>query len=266
MKIKLTKYSTSAYNQKSKGKPNMTNAIIYGSISSLALMVGAWVGIYFKLKQKTVARFMAFGSGVLVCALTFGLMEEAFIKGGFDATIGGFILGGALFIAGDYLIHALGGRRHRRLQHLVPEGVESSGRVITLGALLDGIPEAIALGVALFAGGGTGLLMVVAIALSNSPEGISSISGLKKEKFSNGKIYLIWWIVAILCFAATVLSFVFLHDVDPNTLGTIEAFAAGAILAMLADSMMPEAFEEGGFTIGILTVLGFLTAFVLAKI
>jgi len=244
----------------------MTNAIIYGGVSGLALLVGAWTGIFFKLKQKTIARFMAFGSGVLVCALTFGLMEEAFGNGGFDAAIIGFILGGAIFIAGDYLIHALGGRKHKRKQHLVPEGVSSTGEVITLGALLDGIPESIALGIAIFTGGGTGVLMLVAITLSNFPESISSVGGLRKESFSNTQIYLIWGIVALLGFAATILSYVFLRDVDSNMLGAIEAFAAGAILAMLADSMMPEAFEEGGFTIGILTVLGFLTAFVLAKI
>lgn len=244
----------------------MTNAILYGGISGLALLVGAWAGMFFKLKQKTIARFMAFGSGVLICALTFGLMEEAFVSGGFDAAIGGFILGGAIFIAGDYLIHILGGRRHKRKQHLVPTGVESSGQVVTLGALLDGVPESIALGIAIFTGGGTGILMLVAITLSNFPESISSITGLKKENFSNGHIYLIWGIVALISFTTTVLSYIFLHDIDPNMIGIIEAFAAGAILAMLADSMMPEAFEEGGFTIGILTVLGFLTAFVLAKI
>lgn len=244
----------------------MTNAIIYGGVSGLILLVGAWVGIFFKLKQKTIARFMAFGSGVLVCALTFGLMEEAFVNGGFGAAIVGFVLGGTVFIAGDYLIHILGGRRHKRMQHLVPVGAESSGQIITLGALLDGIPESIALGIAIFTGGGTGILMLVAITLSNFPESISSISGLKREKFSNYQIYLIWGIVALLGFVATILSYIFLHDVNPSMLGTIEAFAAGAILAMLADSMMPEAFEEGGFTIGILTVLGFLVAFVLAKI
>lgn len=244
----------------------MTNAVIYGGVSSLALLIGAWVGIYFKLKQKTIARFMAFGSGVLVCALTFGLMEEAFVRGGFDATIGGFVLGGILFIAGDYLIHTMGGRRHKKIQHLIPGGTKSNGQVITLGALLDGIPESIALGITIFAGGGTGVLMMVAIALSNFPESVSSVGGLKKENFSNGRIYLIWTIVALLGFAATILSYVFLHDVNSNILATIEAFAAGAILAMLADSMMPEAFEEGGFSIGILTVLGFLLAFILAKV
>ncbi|MFA4995577.1 MAG: ZIP family metal transporter [Patescibacteria group bacterium] len=243
----------------------MTNAIIYGGASGLALLIGAWSGIYFKFKRKTIARFMAFGSGLLVCALTFGLMEEAFNQGGFDAAILGFVLGGLVFIGGDYLIHIFGGRRHKRTQNLVPK-VESTGLVITLGALLDGIPESIALGIAIFNGAGTGLLMLIAIILSNFPEGISSIRGLRKENFSNRQIYSIWMVVAVLAFATTILSFLFLHDINPNIIGSIEAFAAGAILAMLADSMMPEAFEEGGFSIGALTVAGFLLAFILAKI
>jgi ZIP family zinc transporter len=137
--------------------------------------------------------------------------------------------------------------------------------VIVLGALLDGVPEAIALGIALFNGQGRGLLMLIAIVLSNFPEGISSIRGLRREGFSTGRILGMWGLVAIAVFAAAVLSYVFLPDVSPRIIGVIEAFAAGAILAMLADSMMPEAYAEGGFTVGLFTVLGFLVAFVVAR-
>jgi len=242
----------------------MIQAVIFGGVSGLALLFGAATGLIFKLNQKIIARFMAFGAGVLVCALTFGLMEEAFSHGGFDAIIIGFLLGGVVFILGDYVLHIKGGRRHKRHQ-LVDARKDSNGKVITMGALLDGIPESVALGIALFTGGGTGLLMLVAIVLSNFPEGISSVDGLKKEGFTNAGIYKIWSVVALLALIFTVLSFVFLHDIDPNMIGIIEAFAAGAILAMLADSMMPEAFDEGGFSIGMLTVLGFLTAFIVSK-
>lgn len=243
----------------------MFQAIVFGAVSGLALLFGAATGLIFKLNQKIIARFMAFGAGVLVCALTFGLMEEAFGHGGFDAIIIGFLLGGVVFILGDYVLHLKGGRRHKRHQ-LVEAHKDSNGKVITMGALLDGIPESVALGIALFTGGGTGILMLVAIVLSNFPEGISSVDGLKKEGFTNAGIYKIWAVVALLALIFTVLSFVFLHDIDPNMIGIIEAFAAGAILAMLADSMMPEAFDEGGFSIGMLTVLGFLTAFVVSKL
>ena len=242
----------------------MLKVLIYGAISGLSLLLGAWAGTFFNLRQKTIACFMAFGSGALVCALTFGLMEEAFGHGGFDAVIIGFLCGGLVFIAGDYLLHISGGRKHKRRQ-LVRAIRESDGKLITMGAILDGIPESIALGISLFDGQGRGILMLVAIFLSNFPESISSISGLRKQGFSKRKILAFWGFVALATVAVCVLSFSFLHGIDLNSLGIIEAFAAGAILAMLADTMMPEAFEEGGFNIGLFTVLGFLLAFIVSR-
>jgi zinc transporter, ZIP family len=242
----------------------MLQALFYGLASGFSLLFGAYVATRFSIGQRVIARFMAFGSGVLICALTFGLMEEAFAHGGFDAVIIGFSLGGLMFILGDYLVHIKGGRKHRR-KPVISTSRNANGKAITLGAMLDGIPESVALGIALFNGQGRGLLMLVAIILSNFPEGISSVTGLRKEGFTKKQIFGIWAIVAVLTTLITVLSFIFLHDIDPNIIGIIEAFAAGAILAMLADTMMPEAFEEGGFTIGILTVLGFLTAFIISR-
>lgn len=242
----------------------MSQAILYGAISGLALVVGAFVGLTFNLKQKVIAAFMAFGSGVLICALTFGLMEEAFHHGGFDAIITGFLAGGIVFIGGDYLLHIYGGRRHRR-RPLYQSRRETGGRVITLGAVLDGIPESIALGIALFNSAATGFLMLVAIFLSNFPESIASLTGLKNEGYKNWRIYLLWGTTGLVTLGITVASYQFLHELSRNTLGIIEAFAAGSILAMLADSMIPEAYEEGGTAIGLLTVLGFLVAFILSR-
>lgn len=242
----------------------MQQIIIYSMISGLSLLAGALAGIYFKFQQKTIAALMAFGSGVLICSLTFGLMEEAFKHGGFDAVIIGFLSGGLVFIAGDYLIHYFGGRKHKRYQYFNTNN-QPSGTAITLGAILDGIPESVALGITLFYNQGLGILMLAAIALSNFPEGISSITGLLKTGFKKSQIILMWSIVSGLIIMVTLLSFVFLPDLNLNTIGILEAFAAGAILAMLADSMMPEAFQEGGPTIGLLTVLGFLLAFILSR-
>ncbi len=242
----------------------MGQVILYGAICGLALVLGAFFALVFKLNKKTIAGIMAFGSGALICALTFGLMESAFGHGGFDAIIIGFVLGGLAFIAGDYLIHLLGGRKHKAHQHTSSK-YDTSGEAITLGAILDGLPESIALGISIFASQGLGLLMVVAISLSNFPEGVSSVPGLTKEGFSRQKIIITWLVVALVSVAAAIISYAFLAQIDPNILGIIEAFAAGAILAMLADTMMPEAFDKGGFGIGILTVLGFLTTFVVSK-
>lgn len=243
----------------------MNTAVLYGSISGLALLVGAGSGILLKLKQKTIAKFMAFGSGVLICAITIGLMEEAFGLGGFDAVTLGFLIGGVVFIGGDYLIHLTGGREHKR-RTLLKTDSSSNGLAITLGAVIDGIPESIALGVAIFMGQGTGILMLAAIALSNFPEGISSITGLRKIGYSKSKILGIWLLVGLVMAVVTVFSYQFLHDLSGNWVGIIESFAAGAVLSMLADTMMPEAFEEGGFSIGLLTTLGFLAAFIISKL
>jgi len=236
---------------------------LYGGAAGLSLILGAAVGLIFKFKQTTIARFMAFGAGVLICALTFGLMEEAFGHGGFDAVIAGFLAGGMTYIVMDYFLHKIGARRHKHTQLLAAP--QQDGRLITIGTVLDGIPESIALGISLFNGQGRGLLMLAAIVLSNFPESISSLTGLKREGYKKGKIYFIWGVVALVTLVVSVLSFTFLHDIDPNWIGFFEAFAAGAILAMLANSMMPEAYENGGFTIGILTILGFLVAFVLSR-
>lgn len=242
----------------------MLQLAIFSIINGLSLVFGSLAGIFLKMKRGTIAACMAFGSGVLICALTFGLMEEAFKHGGFDAIIIGFLLGGAVFIGGDFIIHKMGGRKHRRGYPKVAMS-DSGGALITLGAILDGIPESIALGITLFFNQKVGILMLGAIFLSNFPESISSISGLKREGFSKKRIFLMWLTVGAVTALATFLSFIFFHGINLNSVGILEAFAAGAILAMLADGMMPEAFKEGGFMIGALTILGFLVSFIVSR-
>lgn len=243
----------------------MARVLIFAFLSGFSLILGTIIGSSFRIAQKVIAAIMAFGSGVMICALTFGLMEEAFRHGGFDAVIIGFLVGGLVFILGDFLIHRFGGRGPKKRKPFRMSR-ETNGKAIVLGALLDGIPESVALGISLISRNGIGLLMAAAIFLSNLPESISSIDDLKKEGFSKKKIYFIWVSVGIAVMVTVVLSYLFLEKLNLNTLGIIEAFASGAILAMLADSMMPEAYEDGGYLIGILTVLGFLTAFILYKI
>ncbi|MEI7615646.1 MAG: ZIP family metal transporter [Actinomycetota bacterium] len=243
----------------------MKTAIIYSVLAGFSLIIGVIIGTVFKIGQRTIAAIMAFSSGVLICALTFGLMEEAFKHGGFDAIAIGFLLGGVVFIGGDFLVHRYGGRNHKRKKHFKSVR-DTNGKAIVFGASLDGIPESIALGLSLLEKNGIGLLMLAAIFLSNVPESISSIDDLRKEGISTKKIYFMWSIVSIGSIAAAILSYIFLKNISLNMRGIIESFASGAILAMLADSMMPEAYEEGGYLIGFLTMLGFLTAFIISKL
>jgi zinc transporter, ZIP family len=243
----------------------MKIALIYSVLAGFSLILGVIIGTVFKIGQRVIAAIMAFGSGVLICALTFGLMEEAFKHGGFDAIAIGFLIGGVVFIGGDFLVHRYGGRNHKKNKHFKSVR-NTNGKAIILGAALDGIPESIALGLSLLEKNGIGLLMLAAIFLSNLPESISSIGDLRKEGLSTKKIYFTWSIVSVGSMVAAILSYIFLKNINLNMRGIIESFASGAILAMLADSMMPEAYEEGGYLIGFLTLLGFLTAFILSKI
>ncbi len=243
----------------------MIKVIIFAFLTGLSLIIGVIISNSFKISQKIIAAIMAFGSGVMICALTIGLMEEAFKYGGFDAVIIGFFTGGIIFIAGDFVIHLFGGRHYKKKKPFKAIR-QTNGKAIVLGALLDGVPESISLGIALFSKNSIGLLMVVAIFLSNLPEGLASVDDLKKEGFSKRQIYLIWLSVSIIVIITTILSYLFLKNLNLNTLGIILSFASGAILAMLADSMIPEAYEEGGYLIGLLTICGFLTAFIIYKL
>jgi ZIP family zinc transporter len=243
----------------------MLEVLIFSIINGSSVILGAIIGVFKELNRKTIAAFMAFGSGALICALTIGLMEEAFDLGGFDAVIIGFLFGGLLFIGGDYLIHFFGGRKHKQ-HHLTRYQGASSSLMIALGSALDGVPESIALGIALSSNQAIGFMLITAIFISNFPEGISSAGGLKREGFSRRTILSIWILVGFSMMIATILSFLFLHNLDPNIIGILEALAAGAILAMLTDSMMPEAYKDGGYPIGALTILGFLVAFIMSHI
>ena len=243
----------------------MIRVIIFAFLTGFSLILGVVIGNSFKINQRVTAAIMAFASGVMICALTFGLMEEAFKYGGFDAVIIGFLVGGVVFIFGDFLIHRYGGRHYKKKKPFKPIR-QTNGKAIVLGVLLDGVPESIALGIALLSQNGIGVLLVVAIFLSNLPESLASVRDLEREGITKKQIYVIWSIVSVIVIITTILSFLFLKNLNINVLGIILSFASGAILAMLADSMIPEAYEEGGYLIGILTILGFLTAFILYKL
>ena len=136
-----------------------------------------------------------------------------------------------------------------------------------MGALLDGIPESIVIGVSLLAGGGSvSLVAVAAVFLSNVPEGLSSSAGMKRAGRSKGYVFGVWGGIALVSAVASLLGYVVFQGVSPNLLAGTMAVAAGAILAMISDTMIPEAHDGSHNLTGLITVLGFLAAFVLSRL
>lgn len=239
----------------------MLEAAFWGLVGGAALLVGAVVGVKVRASQRTIGLVMAFGAGVLISALAFELTDEAFRRGGTDAVALGLGAGALAFFAGDWLVDERGGRHRKR-----SGGQQESGAAaaIVVGAMLDGIPESVAIGVSLLGGGSVGAAVVAAVFLSNVPESLSAATGLRKAGHSNRWILGLWLGVALISALAAALGYAFLGDASANVIGFIQAFAAGAILTMLADTMMPEAFEHGGSIVGLMTCLGFALAFLLS--
>jgi zinc transporter, ZIP family len=236
-------------------------AAFWGFVGGVALLVGAGIGLRIGASQRIIALVMAFGSGVLVSALAFELTDEAFQRGGTDAVALGLAAGALAFFAGDWVVDHRGGQDRKRSGGQQSDG--SAGGIV-VGAMLDGIPESVAIGVSLLEGGGVSVAVVVAVFLSNVPESLSAATGLRRAGHSSRWILGLWLGVAVISALAAGLGYAVLGDASANVIGFIQAFAAGAILTMLADTMMPEAFEGGGRVVGLATVLGFAIAFLLS--
>lgn len=205
---------------------------------------------------------MAFGAGVLISALAFELVDEAERTGGLGPTIGGFLAGSVVYVVANAALARRGARHHKRSQDQQPSQEESSGSgaAIAVGALLDGIPESVVLGASLLGGGGVGVGVLAAAFISNLPEGLSSAAGMKRSGRSAGYVFGVWGGIAVASGLAGMLGALLLQGASPATVAVITAVAAGAILAMVADTMIPEAFERAHLLTGLVTALGFLTA------
>jgi zinc transporter, ZIP family len=139
--------------------------------------------------------------------------------------------------------------------------VGGSGIAVAIGALMDGRPESVAIGVSLIGGGAVGSVVVIAVFLSNVPEGLSAVAGMKKAGRSTANILGVWSAVVLISAASALFGYLFLAGASGYLITAIQSFAAGAILTMLASTMMSEAYEEGGAVVGVVTALGFLVAF-----
>jgi ZIP family zinc transporter len=234
----------------------------------MALVVGAALADLAPVPRRIVAGVMAFGGGVLISALAFELMEQAYESGGLLATAIGFLSGATMFTAANWFLSGTGAKHRKRSGSKQPSEADhpGSGLALAAGALLDGVPESIVIGVSVIGGGTVGAVTVLAVFLSNVPEGLSSAAGMKQAGRSARFIFGVWAGIAVISSIAALIGYAMASRLAPEWIAAVTAFAAGAILAMLADTMIPEAFEEAHDFTGLITVVGFLSAFVLSRV
>jgi ZIP family zinc transporter len=233
------------------------STFIFGLVASSALVIGAVAGTYWTPPRRLLASALAFASGALITALAFDLFQESFERGGAWLSSVGLLLGAAAFVVADEALD------------LYIRGARSgvSAFALLAAVTLDGIPENMALGVSLLetSTGGT-LTLLVAIFLSNLPESLGGAVGMRQQGRSRRFAIGVWSATALILAVAVVLGNVALSSAGEGALAVLLSFAGGAVLASLADTLMPDAYREGGKWVAFATAAGFLLSFLIAEV
>lgn len=238
----------------------------WGLLAGSALLLGATVGWSARLPQRVIASIMAFGAGALLSAVAFELVAKAHGQAGLLPTALGAGAGALAYTLVNLYLARRGARHRKRSGAQQPSEIEmpGSGNALAVGALLDGVPESVVIGASLLAGGSVSVVTVVAVFLSNLPEGLSSAAGMRRAGRSRRFVFTLWSLIALVTGIAAVIGYTLLGEASPAVLSAITALAAGAILAMITDTMVPEAVENAHLLVGLITVVGFLTAFAIS--
>jgi ZIP family zinc transporter len=250
----------------------MIAALGWGAVAASSLVIGALLGVARPWPNRPVGLVLAFGAGALISAVSFDLAQEG-AQLGDDWVVGvGLALGAVTYFTLDRLLarrsagHAPSSGSGSGSGKKSGAGSSGAGAALALGAFLDGIPEQAVLGIGLAAGKGVGVGLLVAIFVSNLPEAIGSSTEMRAAGTRPAAIRHLWVLVALVCTAATVGGYAIADSVSHNLNAAIDGFAAGALLVMLIDSMIPEAVRKGGDISGLVTVLGFAVAAALSSV
>jgi ZIP family zinc transporter len=241
----------------------MGEAFLWGLLGASSLLVGAGLAFGLPIHRRALGLVMGFGAGVLISAVAYELVLEAAgsSEGAGWAVALGLAAGAVTFYVGDLLL-ARHGAHHRKRAEGMAAG--ASGLAITLGIVLDGIPESFVIGAQTGGAGGVSAAVVVAVFLSNVPEAIAATSGMRASGTSRARILTLWGGVALASGLASLAGYGLMQDAGGAWLAFVLAYAGGAIITMLADTMMPEAFEKAGREVGLVTTLGFALAFAIS--
>ena len=258
--------------------PTWLLAGLIGLLAASGLFLGALVGYTERLPHRAIATIMGFGAGVLVAVLTLELVAESGEHGSALATAFGFIGGAVLFSIGNWLLERRGAEDRKRCGVCVAQPSEAevpdSGLAIAMGALIDGVPESLAIGLSTVAVGGMGpgsrqaslsVALVAGFFLANIPQGVSSASGMHHAGRSRAYVLGVWSIVVGASTVASIVGAVVFAAASDVFLAAITALAAGGVLAMLAETMIPEAFHLNRRFIGAVTAFGFMVALLLGS-
>jgi ZIP family zinc transporter len=234
----------------------MLSAVGWGALAASSLVLGAILGVARSWPDRAVGVVLGFGAGALISSVAFELAEEGLATSGPTEVAIGLALGAAAYFLANRAVARIGGRSSR----------STAGLPMALGALLDGIPEQAVLGIGLASGGGVGIALLVAIFVSNLPESIGSATAMRAAGEARRPIVVLWLAVGLACTLATVVGYGVAGLVGPSVRSVVDGFAAGALLVMLVDSMVPEARQKAGDWAGLATVLGFAVAAALSKL
>jgi ZIP family zinc transporter len=240
----------------------MAAAFGWGALSASALLIGALIAYQLTPGRRVIAVVMALGSGLLIGSVSFELIDEA-LKTRTVASVALLVLvGAAVFTVGDWLLTRHGGGERKDATGAQADG---SPLAIVLGSVLDGIPESFVLGLTVLQGG-VSVSLLTGVVLSNLPEGMSSTSGLKAAGWPRGRVVLMWSAVVVVSALSAAAGYVLLDPASGRTGALVQAFAAGALLAMLTDTLLPEAYQVEGVFTGPLVVAGFAISLALSAI
>jgi ZIP family zinc transporter len=237
----------------------MLGAFGWGLLAAASLVLGAVLALVVRLPDRALGLIMAFGAGVLVSAVAYELVEEAARTADHGGVVAaGLLAGGLTFFGGDLLLdRASGAHRDRR-------SGQSGGLTIVLGSVLDGIPESAVLGLSLLVDGSVSLAVLAAVFISNLPEGIAATAEMRRGGWKTGRMLVLWAVVAVVCAGSSAVGYGVLDGASSDVVALVDAFAGGAVLTMLCDSLIPDAFKDGGPAAGLVTTCGFALAFALS--